>query len=188
MHFTPINICGLLWLAWMFCWIVSAQFVLKMKKNEHIQRLQHTVPTAFGMLAIFHQGQIPELSWGALYDSAALAWTGVALTATGHAFSGWARVHIGKYWSGTVALKEGHKLVTTGPYAFVRHPIYTGLLTSVLGSAMAAGTREAFAGFAVMIVGYIIKWRREEKLMRQEFGQEYADYMARTKAIIPYVI
>jgi protein-S-isoprenylcysteine O-methyltransferase Ste14 len=97
-------------------------------------------------------------------------------------------VHIGKYWSGTVALKEGHRLVSTGPYSLVRHPIYTGLLAAVLGSAIAAGTWEAFLGFAVMIPAYIIKWRREERLLEGEFGQEYRDYMKKTKAIVPYIV
>lgn len=102
-------------------------------------------------------------------------------------FSSWARIHLGQYWSGTVALKEGHKLVTSGPYRLVRHPIYTGLFMAVLGSAAAAATVEAFVSFAVMLAAYAVKWRREEKLLLGEFGQEYRDYMTRTKALIPYL-
>jgi protein-S-isoprenylcysteine O-methyltransferase Ste14 len=184
----PLHICGLLWAIWIVYWIASAAFTLKTKKNEGIARLQHTAPTAFALFAVFHEGRIPELSWGQLHDIAALAWFGVALTVSGLCFSAWARVHLGKYWSGTVALKEGHRLVDTGPYRLVRHPIYTGLLFAALGSALAAGTVEALAGVVVMVPAYIIKWRREERLMLGELGVAYADYMKRTKAIIPYVV
>lgn len=183
----PLQVCGALWCGWVFYWVVSAQFTLKMTKNETFQRLQHTVPTLIGILTIFYGHEIQALDWGQLYTNAAVAWLGVFVTAAGHAFSIWARIHLGKYWSGTVALKYEHKIIDTGPYAFVRHPIYTGLLTSALGSAMATGTKEAFAGFAIMILGYIVKWKREEKLMLQEFGLAYADYMKRTKTIIPYL-
>lgn len=183
----PLQACAWLWAIWLFYWVVSAQFVLKQKKKEGLARIQHTIPTFIGFLCIFHV--LSEEVWlGQAIGSVPVKWAGVALVAAGHLFSVWARIHIGKYWSGTVALKEGHKLVTTGPYALVRHPIYTGLLTSVLGSAIAAGTGEALIGFAVMIPAYVRKWRREERLMEGEFGQEYRDYMKKTKAIVPYVV
>ena len=186
--FTPLDICGWLWMAWALYWVISANFTLKTKKNETIARLQHTIPTFFGMVAIFHRHSVPAIDWGRWHDSAAIAWIGTVITLAGQAFAVWARIHLGKYWSGTVALKENHRLVTSGPYALVRHPIYTGLLSAVLGSALAAGTVEALAGFAVMIPAYILKWKREEWLMSLEFGAEYAAYKARTKAIIPFII
>ncbi len=186
--FTPLDICGWLWMAWAFYWVVSANFTLKTKKNETIARLQHTIPTFFGMVAIFHRGSVPALDWGHLHHCIPVAWLGVLITLAGQGFAVWARIHLGKYWSGTVALKENHKLVTSGPYAFVRHPIYTGLLSAVLGSAMAAGTWEALAGFAAMVPAYILKWKREEWVMSREFGTEYDSYKKRTKAILPFLI
>jgi protein-S-isoprenylcysteine O-methyltransferase Ste14 len=179
----------LLWIGWIFVWIVFANFTLKMKRNEGLARLQHTVPTTLGLLLIFHDGpDLAFLSLGRLHDCAALAWFGAALTAAGQGFSIWARVHLGKYWSGTVALKEGHKIVSSGPYAVVRHPIYTGLLSAALGSALAAGTKEAMLGILILFPSYALKWRREEKLMLGEFGAEYEAYRKRTKAIIPYLL
>lgn len=183
-----LSICAWLWAGWAFLWVVTAQFTLKMKKNEGLARLQHTVPTFIGLVTVFHSGQIPEISLGPVYDSEFLRWAGVAVTVAGHAFSIWARRHLGKYWSGTVALKHDHKIVDTGPYALVRHPIYTGLLLAAFGSAMAAGTIEALLGVAVMLPAYWIKWRREEKIMTQEFGAAYDAYRARTRAIIPYLL
>lgn len=186
-NLTAIEICGWLWLGWFFYWVVAAQFVLKRKWDENLKRLQHTVPTLFGLIAIFHNGHVPALNWGMFHDIAVLKWLGVALTVAGHGYSVWARRHLGKYWSGTVALKEGHKLVTTGPYAHVRHPIYTGLFLAVIGTVLAAATWAAIAGFIVMLAAHYIKWRREENLMIQEFGQEYRDYMNKTKAIVPFI-
>ncbi len=183
----PLDLCEFLWLAWVLFWVAAAPFTLRAKKREGLARLQHSVPTAFGMVAVFHRGAVHGLDWGPLYHSAAAAWFGLLLTAAGQAFSVWARIHIGKYWSGTVALKKGHKIIDTGPYALVRHPIYTGLLAAALGSAMAAGTREAFAGVIVMIAAYAIKWRREEKLLLQEFGADYEAYRRRTRTIIPWL-
>lgn len=182
---SPLQFCGLLWTGWIIYWAAAAPFTLKVKQREGLARLQHTVPTAFALLAVFHDGHIPELAWGRLHDLAAIAWLGVLLTLAGHCFSVWARVHLGKYWSGTVALKEGHRIVDTGPYRHLRHPIYTGLLAAALGSALAAGTVEALAAVILMVPAYAIKWRREERLMLGEFGSAYAEYMKRTKALIP---
>lgn len=184
---SALELCGWLWLGWFFYWVVAAQFVLKRKWDENLRRLQHTVPTLFALIAIFHDGRVPALNWGTFHNLDALKYLGIALTAAGHAYSVWARLHLGKYWSGTVALKESHRLITTGPYAYVRHPIYTGLFLAVIGTVLAAATWAAATGFIVMLAAHYIKWKREEKLMIQEFGQEYRDYMNKTKAIVPFI-
>lgn len=183
----PLKTCGLLWGIWLFYWVASAQFTLKQKKREGIARIQHTIPTFIGVFSVFHQTWEHPL-FGQAIAAIPVKWLGVAIVAAGHTFAFWARIHLGKYWSGTVALKEGHKIISTGPYGMVRHPIYTGLLSAILGSAVAAGGLDGFIGFAIMIPAYIIKWKREEKLLIGEFGQEYRDYMKKTPAIVPFVI
>src|SRR5215467_12702020 len=82
-----------------------------------------------------------------------IARVGVALTAIGLGFTVWARVQLGRFWSGTVTLKEGHELVRTGPYAVTRHPIYTGLLLALIGSAMARGTLGGLLGLVLLTFG-----------------------------------
>lgn len=182
----PLQAATWLWVVWVFYWVVSSQFVLKQKKREGLARIQHTIPTLIGVVCVFHV--LSEKAWlGYFCEALPLRWLGVAIVLAGHCFSMWARVHLGKYWSGTVALKEGHRLITTGPYGLVRHPIYTGLLSAVFGTALAAGTWEALLGFCVMVPAYIVKWRREERVMTGEFGQEYLDYMKKTKAIVPFI-
>ncbi|HYD18059.1 MAG TPA: isoprenylcysteine carboxylmethyltransferase family protein [Patescibacteria group bacterium] len=186
-NLTSLDICCWLWAGWALYWVVAAQFVLRRKWDESLRRLQHTVPTLFALIAIFHAGRVHQLNWGEFHNIDLVKILGVFMTAVGHSYSIWARRHLGKYWSGTVALKEGHRLVTTGPYAYVRHPIYTGLFTAVVGTVLAAATWSAICGFAVMLLAHYIKWKREERLMLQEFGQEYRDYMAKTKAIVPFI-
>ncbi|MBI1214670.1 MAG: isoprenylcysteine carboxylmethyltransferase family protein [Alphaproteobacteria bacterium] len=184
---TPLDVCGWLWMAIAFYWVVAAQFAYKTRWVEGLARLQHTVPTTLGLIMLFHRGGFKPLDWGIFYHNAFIGWAGVAVTALSLAFGVWARLHIGKYWSGTVTLKKEHKIIDTGPYRYVRHPIYTALLTAALGTAMAAARREAFVAVVLLVAGYIVKLKREEKLMLGEFGTAYADYMKRTKALYPFI-
>jgi len=109
-------------------------------------------------------------------------------TLAGCLFGVWARVHLGRYWSGIITLKEGHKLITTGPYRIVRHPIYTGWLAAALGTALTAGTSVGFLCVALLTISFVIKLRREEKLLTSEFGDEYRRFkQAVPKALIPFV-
>jgi protein-S-isoprenylcysteine O-methyltransferase Ste14 len=115
-------------------------------------------------------------------------WCFAALTAAGLMFAVWARAHLGRNWSGTVTVKEEHTLITSGPYAAVRHPIYTGLLTGFLGSALALGTWRGLLAFAIVFVALWRKLLVEESFMAQTFGDSYAQYKARVRALIPYIL
>ena len=112
-------------------------------------------------------------------------WTGVALVFLGLAFAVWARRHIGSNWSGTVTVKENHVLVRTGPYAWVRHPIYTGLLVAILGSAVARGELRGVWAVLLCSFAFVRKLRIEERWMRQVFGAEYERYRTTVPALIP---
>ena len=114
--------------------------------------------------------------WGAL----AIVYAGLAIALS-------ARVALAANWSAQVVVKEGHELTTSGPYAWVRHPIYTGMLLMFLGSALAVGTGAAFLGLALVTVGFIIKLRQEEALMRDQFAGAYLDYERRVKRLIPFI-
>lgn len=93
---------------------------------------------------------------------------------------------LGKEWSVTARLVEGHKLATSGPYAYVRHPIYTGMLGMLLATSLAISHWMALlAGLAIFSVGTLIRIRSEEKLLREAFGQEFDDYSRRVPAIVP---
>ncbi len=112
---------------------------------------------------------------------------GAALTAAGVAFAVWARLRLAGNWSSDVTLKRDHELIVDGPYALVRHPIYTGVLLALFGTALAIG--EWRAPLAVVIAG-VAWWRKltiEEVVMRRQFGDVYDRYAARTRALIPFV-
>jgi len=112
---------------------------------------------------------------------------GAAVTVGGLLFAVWARQHLGSNWSNAVTIKQKHELITTGPYALVRHPIYTGILTGFLGTAIALSQVRGVIGFVLMFLVLWTKLRREEKWMRSEFGETYATYAHQTSALVPYL-
>ena len=113
---------------------------------------------------------------------------GLLITFSGLAFAIWARVHLGKNWSGMPAIREGHTLTRTGPYRFVRHPIYSGIILAFFGTAIGVGYFWTFSCVLLIFVLFVIKFRMEEKFLEEEFGEEYANYKREVKALIPYVI
>jgi protein-S-isoprenylcysteine O-methyltransferase Ste14 len=114
-------------------------------------------------------------------------WLGAALTVAGILFAVWAREHLGRNWSRSVTIKQGHELITTGPYAVVRHPIYTGILTGFLGMAIAISQLRGFIVLVLIFLAFWIKLRMEEKWMRSQFGETYAAYVRQTAAVVPYL-
>ena len=111
---------------------------------------------------------------------------GVLICAVGIAFAIWARIHIGKNWGMPMSLKEKAELVTTGPYHFVRHPIYTGLCIAMIGSMITEGFMWLI--WFVFLGGYFIySAKKEEKSMLLQFPDKYPEYMRRTKMLIPFI-
>lgn len=115
-------------------------------------------------------------------------WLGAAVTIAGLLFAVWAREHLGRNWSRSVTIKQGHELITTGPYAVVRHPIYTGILTGFLGMAIAISQVRGFIAFVLIFLVFQIKLRMEEQWMRSQFGEAYATYAHETAALVPYLL
>ena len=112
---------------------------------------------------------------------------GLIVCLMGFAVAVWARLHLGRNWGMPMTFKEGHDLVTGGPYRYIRHPIYTGMLLAILGSALVTGAvwLMVFAGMAIYCV---YSARTEEGLMLQAFPEQYTKYKRRTKAFIPFVV
>ena len=114
-------------------------------------------------------------------------WIGAVVTVVGLLFAVWARHHLASNWSSAVTIKQGHELITTGPYALVRHPIYTGILTGFLGTAIALSQVRGVIGFVLIFVVLWAKLRTEEEWMRSEFGETYVTYAHQTAALVPYL-
>jgi protein-S-isoprenylcysteine O-methyltransferase Ste14 len=116
-----------------------------------------------------------------------IGWAMVALAFLGFAFCWWARVHLGALWSANVVRKDDHHIVESGPYGLVRHPIYTGMLAATLALAVVDDLPQAWVGFVIITVGYIMKASLEERFLRQELGPEaYDGYRRRVPMLIPW--
>ena len=178
-----------LWLAWVLYWWWSSRGVKRARRRESTgSRAAHVVPLAIAatLLAL---PSIPGWLGGRWLAAGAVShWAGVGLVAAGLAFSVWARAVLGGNWSATVTLKEDHEIVRAGPYRWIRHPIYTGLLCALLGSAIAVGE---WRGLVALVVAVGALWRKlklEERWLTEEFGALYADYRRRTRALIPFIL
>jgi len=179
------------WFALFAFWLVTALFARKTKSSESIVgRLSHGLPMYAAYYLVFNRHR-HFLIFGELYDTQWKNWIvypGLLLLAAGLGFTVWARVYLGRYWSGMITLKEGHKVIDTGPYRFVRHPIYTGWLAAMFGSAILAGTLDAFLGFELITLAFVIKLYREERMLSTELGEEYRRYMKKVpSALVPMV-
>lgn len=177
------------WVAWALYWLVAAIGNKPTQRRETFSsRLAYMLALVVGgLLLAWHRSP-----WGPLLDlrlwprSAIAYFIGLALLVAGLAFSVWARVHLGRNWSGNVAVKEGHELIRTGPYAYVRHPIYTGILTGVLGTAICSGTLRAAVGVAIIAAAFVVKLRAEERFMRETFPGQYEKFSEEVPALIPF--
>ena len=112
---------------------------------------------------------------------------GLALTIAGCLFAAWARIALGENWSGAATVKASHELVVNGPYAFARHPIYTGLLLAVAGTALVVGEWRSIVGTVVILLALVVKMSQEERLMLQAFPEAYPHYRQKVRALIPGV-
>ncbi len=111
---------------------------------------------------------------------------GVILCGVGVAFAIWARRHLGKNWGMPRSQKENPDLITTGPYTYVRHPIYTGVLLAILGSILASDLRGLIL-FVIVAAYFVYSAKTEERYMTEKFPQQYPSYKAQTKMIVPFV-
>ena len=115
-------------------------------------------------------------------------WIGLLITISGLGFSVWARSKLGRNWSQEVTIKDNHQLITDGPYAFVRHPIYTGLILGFMGSSVALGEIRGLISDVLVFAVLLYKLKLEDKWLREQFGESYKDYCKKVAALIPFVI
>jgi len=113
---------------------------------------------------------------------------GAIITIAGMLFCVWARAILGTNWSARVTIKANHELVRQGPYQIVRHPIYTGLLIGLLGTAFVYGFAGCFVGVLVIGFAFWLKSQTEEQFMVQQFGEQYLQYRQQVRALIPYIL
>jgi protein-S-isoprenylcysteine O-methyltransferase Ste14 len=184
---TPSATVRFLWGAWVVLWLLAAAWSARtVARESSASRLAYSVLMAAGWFLLFiRPGRIGSIGRPLFPLAQWIAWLGVVLTTIGLGFTGWARIQIGRFWSGTVTLKEGHELVRSGPYAVTRHPIYTGLLLALIGTWLTRETLAGILGLTLVILGIVLKVRLEERLLLSHFGDAYREYRARVPALIP---
>jgi len=177
-----------LWCAWALYWLLAALRSKATRRREpRGARRAPRLPRALGgALLAWPDRPWRAMAWRLWPPSSVAQGIGVALVIAGLAFTVWARVHLGRNWSGTVTVKQDHELIRTGPYARVRHPIYTGLIAALLGITIASGTVHAALGMAIIVLSLVRKSRVEEDFMRATFPGEYQRYSAQVPALIPF--
>ncbi|QPC92204.1 isoprenylcysteine carboxylmethyltransferase family protein [Mesorhizobium sp. INR15] len=183
----PGTVIVLLWLIWVVTWAAAAFWADRAAKRAGARaEAPYRAVLVLGTILFF----IPAhnyVGWLRLWTpNLAEAWICVALIAVGFAFCWWARVHLGRLWSGTVTAKAEHHVVDTGPYALVRHPIYTGLLLAILATMAAKGTVWGVAGAILLTIGIFMKAKLEERFLRSELGTPYDDYARRVPMLVPF--
>jgi protein-S-isoprenylcysteine O-methyltransferase Ste14 len=182
-----MSICVTLWTAWVVVWMIWA---LQSKQTQHREsfasRMSYTVVLWLAIYFIFfgnglghwwHSDILTNRPW--------IGWAGVAIAVLGFAITFWARAILGGNWSSNVTIKVEHELIRSGPYRWVRHPIYTGLLVAMVGTAIARDQWRGVPAVVFFWLAFTIKRLKEERFMRQTFGAHYTEYSESTGAIFP---
>jgi protein-S-isoprenylcysteine O-methyltransferase Ste14 len=180
-------ISGYLWFGFLVVWILWAIRTKPTERRESVgSRLSYTLPVLAGCYLLFaHHVRPPWLQWQILPPAGWVRALAVGLTAAGILFAIWARFHLAGNWSGTVTVKVGHELVRSGPYRWVRHPIYSGVLLAVLGTAMERHQLRSLIALVLIYAGFFRKIRIEEQFMNAQFGAGYDEYRRTTGALFP---
>lgn len=185
----PALLFAVIWLGWFISWMVAALWSDRTAKrlltwDVLVYRILILAGAILSLpLTARHLGL--KRIWHVGYTGAYLL---AAVTLAGILFAWWARIHLGRLWSSAVTRKEHHHVVDTGPYSLVRHPIYTGLLTSALASTIAQATATTVGGWILIVLGLWVKARAEERFLAVELEPNaYASYRLRVPMLLPFV-
>lgn len=185
----PAETLEFIWIIWLISWVAASFW------SGRTQRRVGTLETwtyraamiAGGILLVpwtarlLGERQLWQVGYG---TAAALAVVMVA----GLAFAWWGRIRLGRLWSSAITRKEGHRIIDDGPYAYVRHPIYTGLIVALLATAAAEAVVTALIGTALIIFGIWLKASTEERFLITEFDADaYAAYRRRVPMLVPFL-
>jgi protein-S-isoprenylcysteine O-methyltransferase Ste14 len=181
-----IFVALLLWIAFFVYWGIAARNSAATKSSEsRASTWIHQLVLTAALLLLFIP--VPGLTGWFLPERQFLIVAGAIIQAAFILLAVWARRHLGRNWSGTVRIGEGHELVKTGPYRSLRHPIYTAMLGMFLGTAIASSQYHALLGLVILILAYLRKTRLEEQILEKTFGAEYDAYRRSTWALVPFL-
>jgi protein-S-isoprenylcysteine O-methyltransferase Ste14 len=178
---------AMLWLAWWVSWMLAAFWRARAAtqppgRSQILYRVLAIAGAVFLFDRIVPRLDVPLWRW-----PVPVQWALVVVSAYGFAFTWWARLHLGRLWSSNVGRKADHRIIDTGPYAIVRHPIYTGIIIASCSTAALRATVAAWIGVALMTLGWYVKARLEERFLREQLGPDnYDTYARRVPMLIPF--
>jgi protein-S-isoprenylcysteine O-methyltransferase Ste14 len=189
MEATTNSIIGVCWIIFVAYWTVSAARTKQIAEHQSpASAMAHRIPVVLGFILLISR-RLPSPMNHLIVPHTDLAFvSGAVFCVLGLLICIWARRTLAGNWSSDVTFKQNHELVRTGPYRFVRHPIYTGLLAMCLGTAIEAGNLRCWIALLLMGIGFWIKLSQEERLMMRHFPEAYPLYKKQVKALVPWIL
>jgi len=175
------------WIVWLFTWILAAGWSARTASHHDLgaESPSRVLTLAAVVMILASYWPLPEAVLWTM--SAQISWLMAALVVIGLGFTWAARLHLGPLWSSTSAPTQDHRIVDTGPYGIVRHPVYAGLLLAVFATAIERGRLEAIAGALVLIAAISLRAKLEERFLRRDLGDDaYSGYRRRVPMLIPF--
>lgn len=185
----PERACYAAWAIWALSWYLAAGWSSRTQSRASIaQQLPYRFLTIAGFILLF--GSQPHRYYRSLRLwtlPTSVGWGMALFCLAGFGFAWWARIHLGRLWSAFVTRKADHRIVDTGPYGIVRHPIYTGIILAAIALAIVKGTLIAILGASLAAFGFWVKARLEEGFLREQLGAEsYDAYSLRVPMLVPF--
>ncbi len=185
-----LRILGYIWAAFGVYWIaVGSRVKVSQTHESPLYRVTRLAVLAITFALLFSESlSVGFLGLRFVPRLPAIPYFGFAFAIAGLALAMWARVHLGQYWSDKVVLKAGHQLIRSGPYARMRHPIYSGVLLGIAGTALLVGEWRGALAFALLLTNYTIKAKKEEAILSDHFGDEFQIHRSRAGFLLPRFI
>jgi hypothetical protein len=185
----PTKLLTIIWIAWVISWIVASFWSGRTKAHVPISEAWvYWLPIVFGSIMLL---PVTERELGArqlYHPGESGTYLAAAVVVIGISFTWWGRIHLGRFWSNAITHKEDHRIIDTGPYGVVRHPIYTGQIIGLFASGLAIATWTAMVGVLLIAFGQWQKARLEERFLSAELGAEaYGAYSRRVPMIVPFL-
>lgn len=187
MIISPASAIVAAWLVWLVIWILAAGWSARTASHHDLGAESPSRVLTLAAIVMILISYWPISSGRLWITPAPFGWALFALALIGFIFTWMARLHLGPLWSSTSAPTEDHRIVDTGPYAIVRHPVYAGLLLAALATAAESGRIEAIIGALVLIAALSLRAKLEERFLRRDLGDAaYAAYRQRVPMLIPF--
>ena len=182
-----LHVLGWIWAVFGMYWIAAARRRKAEQTSElSLYRLIRILLLVVTFALLFSpRARVGPLSRRFLPPLPIIAYIGFALAVAGMGIAVWARIHLGQYWSDKVVLKVDHQLISSGPYARMRHPIYSGVLLGVAGTALVVGEWRGVVAFFLLLPNYAVKAKREDKILAGAFAEDFADHKRRAGFLLP---